>query len=276
MNFQEYYSKDLLNENSYSRLMSAMSGLIPKIREFGILTWENPGDVKYSSEENNKRNTELRDELKKANYGFIQIVGKYDKIENPFFVMNISRKDLISFGLMKNPVQESVIHAVVQKPLDVLYEMIYLDGRESLFRRVWRKIDNGKPIWSHEDKTLKRIENSKDNYFSKYKGRKFIIPFFDDDMENAKFDPDKEYKGEYLNPITGVSVVESHRIYFRKDFSEDFSNEIENIFEEKDVLGKKNKIHQWAARGQIYSYLYEESVSPGKIDIKRKDIQNEI
>jgi len=269
MNFKDYYCKEIMNESSYSRLMNMIVGLIPKVREFGIITWENPHSKKLSTEENNSRNEELKEILQGLNYGYVQIIGKYGNIENPFFVPNIIREDIFKLGLEGE--QDSVIHGKIIKEFDVSYEMIYMDGRESLFRRILRTIKGGKVVWnqSKDERFMSKLgDKVSDNYYSEYKGKRFIIPFYDDKAENAFFTRLKKDNGQ----LTGVGIKESFRIYFKEDFKEEFVSNIEEIFEENDIMKQRGKIHQWDARGQIYYYLLKESIEPGKINIRKKEI----
>lgn len=102
--------------------------------EFGIITAENPMQNPLSSEENKNRNDILRSDLRRGNLGFVQIKGKYGVIENPFFVMNITKTMCIELGNKYN--QESVILGSKQDNDGGLYSKFeYIEGETTTQER---------------------------------------------------------------------------------------------------------------------------------------------
>jgi len=225
MSFKQYLknkNEQLIIESGFSRLAQIITGLVPSVKTFAFVTWENPMNEELDKKENEDRNNRLKSQLRSGAYGFIQIHGKYDYLENPYFVLNITEKNAVELG--KEGKQESVIFGEVKDKFDITFKMIYCFTGQILIRRVWRTRDE-------------------DNYYSEYKGRKFQIPFFDDHFKTAKFDK-------------GKIVKDSYNIFYQKDFPEEIINEVEkrvsDRYDEK-LIGK----HHWLMRGISFEMLKE-------------------
>ena len=205
-------SLNSLNEGGYSRLMQQMAGLVPAVKTLAIITWENPLGKKQSDKVNKKSNLEFKEMLRQGNHSFKQIKGRYDNFENPFVIFNISLREAKHYGFDYEDVkQDSIIYAKTftdSGTKGIKFEMIYYDNRPPLERK----------IWTH------KADGSKDNY-SEYKGRKFQIPFFDDEFKNKKFKD-------------GKTVVAEHNIFFAKDFTLD---QLNNFNRERDLLLEENR-----------------------------------
>ena len=155
-------------KGGYSRLMRILKGLVPKVSSFGMITAENPQGKALSAEANNQLNTILKADLKKGNFGYVQIKGVYGTQENPFFIMNISRDVLVQLG--KKHDQESVIFGSVDHAAETV-TMDFIVGNQTT-----------------DTRTTSVVNFEADDYFSEYRGRKFRIPFFDDEPETEAID----------------------------------------------------------------------------------------
>jgi hypothetical protein len=155
-----------LLESGFSRIAQIMSGLVPTVKTFTIVTWENPMIKELTKKENEERNNKLKEILNKNSYGYRQITGKYGNIENPFFIMNITEKDTIDLG--KQGEQQSVIHGIIIKEFDVTFKMIFCFTNEVYERHIWKS----------KDKAVNDL-------YSVYKGKKFYIPFFDEEYKDS-------------------------------------------------------------------------------------------
>jgi len=165
-----------LCESGFYRLMHIMHGDVPSVSSIGIFTAENPMGKKLDKEENKLRNQQLEKDLVAANYGFKKIGGKYGNEENPFFVMNMDRDDIIRLGKKYN--QESVIYGY---KIDNGYEFQYIMDSDVVSRKVFLNLNNP------------------EDFYSEFKGRKFQIPFFDEAYEGAEWDGGRiSYKKDEL------------------------------------------------------------------------------
>lgn len=160
-------TEQMILESGFSRIMSIVSGLVPSVRTFAIITWENPHSKNISNEENEKRNNKLKELLDAGYYGYKQIVGNYGHPENPYFIMNISRAAAIHYGNMGE--QTSIVYAEVNGKFDIVYYEIFMDIHKPMnIRHVWKN-------------------TNRDEYYSEIKGRRFYIPFYDDTNQEIRF-----------------------------------------------------------------------------------------
>lgn len=163
----------VLLEKGYSRIAQIISGIIPSVKTIGIVTWENPMNTPLSATENNKRNKKLADTLKRGAYSYRHIKGKYGVYENPFMVHNISKLDIIELGNLGK--QESVIYGHFESTGGMTFDLIDCNSGSIIStRKIWKGLDRGEV-----------------DYYSEFKGRKFIIPFFDEDSINKHFERGK-------------------------------------------------------------------------------------
>lgn len=154
-------NEEYLEEGGYARLVRSLAGLEPAIDTIGIITAENPMGQKLSPKENKMRNRELADELRALGYGFYQVQGSYGNLERPFVVPNISKDDIMRLGSEFK--QDSVIF-VQKTPEGSIAELIETHG------------DN----MSVRSKVILPLAQDVEDFYTLYKGRKFVIPFFDD------------------------------------------------------------------------------------------------
>lgn len=165
-----------MNEGGYAKLMRSLTGQEASINTVGIITAENPFAKQLSPEENKTRNKQLSNALRRAGYGFYQIQGKYGNVEKPYVIPNISKQDLMELGRIFE--QESVIF--VERDGDQMKaELIYTDGSGSA---------------APSRNVILPVPKDQEDFYSTYKGRRFVIPFFDDFFQGAKMKGGKVVK----------------------------------------------------------------------------------
>lgn len=163
--------KKLLSEAGFARARQSMLGMVPNINTVAFLTAENPQGEKASPEFNREQNKRLESALRSMNLGFRKIKGKFGSEENSYMVMNITRDEAVELGEMFQ--QEAIIWGnKVERGDQVGFSFQYIEGDNTIQTR---------------DVSLSSGDiQSREDYYSQIKGRKFIIPFFDDDYEGVK------------------------------------------------------------------------------------------
>lgn len=168
-----FENKETINESGYARVANIMRGLIPNVNTLAFISAENPFGKQTDSSFNKDANVKLEEKLRSMNLGFSKVKGKYGNKENTYFIPNITKDETLNIGKLFR--QESIIFG--EKNLKDNYDgftfqMIYTDHR---FGEIIGEID-----------VFVNKQNA-DDYYSSVKGRKFQIPFFDEDFLNAKF-----------------------------------------------------------------------------------------
>ena len=144
--------------SGFSRLMQIMTGQVPTIHTFGILSVDNPQGVVATPEQ--KKQLEFKNQLRRSFYGYVQHGGKYGEFEKAFFIMNCRKSVVLDWGSQYD--QESVIFGTVDhESQEVTFEFIK-HGVTIAVRKV-----------------VLSLTDDADSY-SICKGRKFQIPFFED------------------------------------------------------------------------------------------------
>lgn len=184
--------------SGYPRLMQIMTGQVPTIHTFGILSVDNPMSTQLSPQENNKRRKTFKDKLKQELFGYVQHYGMYDNYEKAFFVPNVRKETVVRWGDTFQ--QESVIFGTVDhKNQKVTFEFLK-DGVTTDVREV-----------------VLRVEGGVDNYYSVYKGRKFRIPFFDDNYApEVKLSYQREELASTENELH-LAALEDEADWVRRD-----------------------------------------------------------
>lgn len=154
-------NEEYLEEGGYAKLVRSIAGLEPNIDSIGIITAENPMAQQATTKSNKERNKQLASDLRDLGYGFYQISGRYGNVEHPYVVPNISKEDIIKLG--REYEQDSVIY-VEKTEEGSLAQMIETHGDEA----------------SVKSRVVLPLASDVEDFYSLYKGRKFVIPFFDD------------------------------------------------------------------------------------------------
>jgi len=161
--FLEHVGDEVKVASGYPRLMQIMKGLIPTVHTFGIMSVDNPQNQALSEEENQKRRNQFKADLKRGYYGYVQHNGMYDRPEKAFFIMNVRLSELTQWCGETQFDQESYIYGQVNHDEHEVVMTLYYGATPGPQRKV-----------------VLRVENGVENYYSEYKGRKFVIPFFDE------------------------------------------------------------------------------------------------
>lgn len=171
--FKEWINGDETNQMAgFAHVRRMMLGDIQSIDKLGILTAANPNAKKFSNKKNNSRMQDLATDLRNSGYGPILVDGKYGHEEPSFVVPHLSRQASIDLGKKFN--QHSVIFGE---------KFVKSDGKPSMKFELIACADQN--VISTRCISLSNdYQNNSDNY-SKVKGRKFVIPFFDDEHEDS-------------------------------------------------------------------------------------------
>jgi hypothetical protein len=149
--------------SGYPRLMQILKGKVPSVHTFGIMSVDNPMGKTAPAEFNNKQQAQFKKDLQRSGLGYVQHKGKYGEFERAFFIMNVRKSAMMTW--MKAYNQDSIIFGQVNKDSNsVLFEMIGNNGEIRSTRTIALVLNDGNP-----------------EFYSEIKGRKFIIPFFDDE-----------------------------------------------------------------------------------------------
>lgn len=186
-NFLKESSFQINERTVYSRVASIMRGLVPSVKTFAFLTAENPFGKQADNIANKEANKKLEEKLRSMNLGFTKVKGQYGVKENSFFVPNITKEETLMLGKLFS--QESVIYGEKNEKENydgINFQMIYTDDR---FGEVVGERD-----------IFINMKDSED-YYTSVKGRKFQIPFFDEQFSKSKFTHssgviDKKYADE--------------------------------------------------------------------------------
>lgn len=173
MNFTEYFEDNL--QESKSQLHLTMIGERPTIKQFVIITSENPMGKQISKKENKERLINLKADLKSDGFGYRAIKGMYETLENSVFIPNMTIKK--GKEIASKYEQESFIFGKITKPM--FTEFYYIETSNKHEPKVSDyKTTTSRTIYY----SLKR-----DDFYSEYKGKTFVIPFFDKDTTDVKF-----------------------------------------------------------------------------------------
>jgi len=163
------YKKTLLKEGGFSRIRQIMLGQVPSIDQVGILTAENPHGVPSPPEQNKALMKQLKQALQGV--GYTNIGGSFGSPEQSVFINNISRDDMTKLG--HDFGQEAVIwgQKLRTDSGDPFFQFEYIEGNNTVQTRDVSL--GGEGIQAHTD------------FYSEKGGRKFLIPFFDEEYETA-------------------------------------------------------------------------------------------
>ncbi len=216
---------DVPIQESFSRIAQIMRGLVPSVRTIGIVTAENPMGEALPTAENKTRNERLRKVLKRGNYGFTQVKGKYGNVENPYIVYNIQKDSLVH--LAKHYGQESVIFG-------------YTTDEGMTFEYIERPKDAPNYSVQGERDVFLHVDDDVEDFYTEVKGRKFIIPLFDEDLEDA------EWQGGAVIKKSDIPATEEAQALVR---------EIEERVERVTNPNLAQNQATWGSRGIILTRL---------------------
>ena len=219
--------REELNEAGFARTRQAMAGVVPNIETIAFLTGENPGGEPAPADVNKENNAALEKRLRAGNYGFRKIKGKFGSPEKSFMVMNIPRSEAAALG--QDLGQEAIIWGQRQEDEGGAYfNFEYIEG------------DN--TIQTRQVSLSGRDVQDRDDFYSQVKGRKFLIPFFDDEYEGASM----KVKSD-LNELT-----DQQRVTYGK-----YTQCIKD-----SLLEQKTAKYRWQKRG-VAKVLLQQAIDEG-------------
>ena len=165
-------AKRILKESGFSRVRQMMMGMVPSVETIGVMTAENPNAEQLPAKQNKQLNQSLVQKLRDMNYGPIPIGGSFGHKENSYMIPNITRSELA--GLGKEFDQEAVIWASKQQ------------GRDGSDLMRWEYMEGDQTVQTRDVSMGGSTVQGKEDYYSEKGGRKFIIPFFDPEYEEAQ------------------------------------------------------------------------------------------
>ena len=164
--------KEYLKEAGFSRIRQIMLGQVPSVDSVALLTAQNPAGKKAPPEVNNRLMKQFKSDLSDSEAGYTNIAGKFGEKENSVMIMNISRDDTVALG--KKFGQLSIIwgNKLRDENDEPFFRFEYIEGHTTTQTRDLSI--SGKSVEDRED------------LYSEKGGRKFVIPFFEDEYEMAK------------------------------------------------------------------------------------------
>lgn len=177
------WKKFLIKESGFNRIMNILTGAVPSVDSVAFLTAANPMAEPLSSKRNKILNQELASWLRERGLGFIRIRGSFGGPEKSFIVNNITKEEAIAAG--KKFEQEAVIWG--KKTFDdegnpTGFRFFYIEGDQAIQRRD--VVLGDEEIQSREDYYSQERQSA---------GRKFVIPFFDEDYEIETTEESQDY-----------------------------------------------------------------------------------
>jgi len=215
------WRKFLIQEAGFNRIINILKGGVASVNTVGFLTGENPMAQKMSSKENRELNVELMSWLRERGYGPIRIRGKFGNKERSMMIPNISRQDMVEVGEYFN--QESIIWGKRTEEDKFIFE--YIEGDKTIQRRDVVLFDED--VQSREDFYSQERQSA---------GRKFYIPFFDDEYEM-----EESQQSEYdLPPLTEKQAKKHEQliaeINSRVSLSLDFMRTEKSRWQHRQIL----------------------------------------
>jgi hypothetical protein len=235
-----YYSienKNISERQSHrqSQMTMTTTGIVPNIDTFAIFTAENPNSAQLQSKENQDINETLEQQLSNKHYGYRKVKRKYGNSENTYFIPNITKNDALFFGTDWK--QNTIIFA----------EKINKEENGKSYSGM--KIDM---IWTFPEEKYGDVEgtryvfindNDRNDYYSIVKGRRFYIPFFDDENEV------KNEKGETV----GTNVTGYEKAYWNGSKI----NEVQHHYKLSDIEEINNNIKESLNESKIEKYRWQ-------------------
>lgn len=195
--------KNRIEENSSTRVKSALFNRGNKIRTFAILTAENPLGERQSPEKNNEDMKRLKKELKTLHLNYIKVLGMYGNKEHSVMIVNLSYDDAENLAGML--LQDSFIFG---DDNGIRYYKID--------RLLYKKTGEIKYDLFETSNRVDTLQDA-DDYFTQHGDLKFSVYY---DMFNEKLEePTDEYNFEYSiqEGRTSRSRTESRILAFKKE-----------------------------------------------------------
>jgi len=202
-NFKENYSKKILNDSNPEKLKFYMSGYKPSIKNFGILSTENPIETKETRKRKKER---FKHELNAGFYFYKHINKNFLNIKNPFFIVNAYRDKLARDAIRYQ--QNFFINANVLGIGYIVFEL-------------WESLKTPVNIDSYKIVAQRKVYLTADmnEIYFEHIGYKFTIPFLKKSGESAKFKDDylinkKKEKIFFDTDFTNEMVLEKYKNFY--------------------------------------------------------------
>jgi len=199
-NYSEGVSNRLRENRDTARLYALLTGWdYSHIYSMGIITSDNPRGEKTSSAENQKKWSELKVYLSRSNFVYLQVKGKYGNMENSVIIQNVTPQFMRQLSIKYN--QAAFIYGEVYEHKEergMKFEYFVQETEEkSLFnpnygRKELVQTPNGVYRLGSTRFTYLKFDNP-DDYYTRFKGFTFQIPFFDDDYDPNKLGDEKGF-----------------------------------------------------------------------------------
>lgn len=224
MNEQLERIKSLMGlKENFSKTMRTMRGLEPNIETVAIISPENPCGRALSVEENSLRLKDFISYLRRGAFSYRKIKGKYGATENSFIINNITRTDALQIG--KHFKQDTIIFGF-KNPTKTGMTFQMIVSYPCSVNKIVGEVVAERVVFQAVDKTA-------EDYYSQIKGRKFIIPFFDDDYFES------EWSGGAINKV---------------NLPEETQDKLKRLIAESLKEHKTGK-YRWTTRGTIQNLL---------------------
>ena len=166
------WKKFVLKESGFNRIVNILQGNVATVRSAAFVTAENPFSQRLPKKENRELNKALMSWLRQRGYGPIRIRGKFGNPERSFVVPNMSRHDTVEAG--KEFDQEAVIWGEKRATNQgtEFFEFEYIEGDSTVEKR--NLVLTGDEVQKRQDFYSQERQSA---------GRKFVIPFFDEEYE---------------------------------------------------------------------------------------------
>ena len=156
-----------------------------ELQRIGILTAENPRGESADDASNAERMADLRRTLDSAGLDYVELAGKYGGDETSYFVLNITKQDLIDLGKKYGQAAviggEKLVRNYRKGQKSVYFRLTYYqtepDGSDepAFGPQEYYAVDDRDVVVSG------KVAQAAPDLFSAIGGKKFQIPFFNSD-----------------------------------------------------------------------------------------------
>lgn len=185
--------KEVLDEKTGAKVLRIIGGQVPNIDSYALMTAENPFGEEHGPKENELYNKHLEDKLRKLGLGFYKVRGKFfGNVEHSYLIPNITEKDSTELGNEFG--QQSVIHGE---------KSVGSSGQSTMIHKY---IEGGKVTKTR--KSFKNLASDLEDMYTKSKGKKFEIPFFEPKERGAELVGGKRVQGKPESDIEEPSATQ--------------------------------------------------------------------
>ena len=181
-----------LNEKTGAKVLRIIGGQVPQIDTYALLTAENPSGEEHGTKENEEYNKHLEEKLRNLGLGFYKVKGKFlGNVEHSYLFPNMSENDVTELGNEFG--QQAVIYGE---------KSIGSTGKPIMLHKY---IEDGKVTKTR--KSFKNLAADLEDMYTKTKGKKFEIPFFEPKERGAELVGGKKVQAEPSSDIEEPSAT---------------------------------------------------------------------